>query len=51
MLGQFGARRAGLLGVERVVDGAIIEQGRPEQIMSQPEQPRTQKFLSAVLGR
>ena len=34
-----------------MVDGAMIEQGPPEQIMSQPEHLRTQKFLSAVLGR
>lgn len=34
-----------------MVDGAVIEEGAPEQIMTQPEQVRTQKFLSAVLGR
>ncbi|WGW13235.1 amino acid ABC transporter ATP-binding protein [Saxibacter everestensis] len=34
-----------------MVDGAIIEQGSPEQIMTNPEHVRTQKFLSAVLGR
>jgi len=34
-----------------MVDGAIIEQGPPEQIMSQPENARTQKFLAAVLRR
>ncbi|MFD6053224.1 amino acid ABC transporter ATP-binding protein [Agromyces sp. NPDC060279] len=34
-----------------MVDGAMIEQGPPEQIMSQPSHLRTQKFLSAVLGR
>lgn len=34
-----------------MVDGAMIEQGSPERIMSQPEHERTRKFLSAVLGR
>lgn len=34
-----------------MVDGSIIERGDPEQIMTQPENSRTQKFLSAVLGR
>lgn len=34
-----------------MVDGAMIEQGPPEQIMTAPESIRTQKFLSAVLGR
>lgn len=34
-----------------MVDGAIIEQGSPERIMTDPEQERTSKFLSAVLGR
>ncbi|MEU6408283.1 amino acid ABC transporter ATP-binding protein [Microbispora sp. NPDC046933] len=34
-----------------MVDGAIIEQGQPEQVMSAPAHERTQKFLSAVLGR
>lgn len=34
-----------------MVDGAIIEQGGPEKIMTDPRQERTRKFLSAVLGR
>lgn len=34
-----------------MVDGAIIEQGAPETVMSAPSHERTQKFLSAVLGR
>lgn len=33
-----------------MVDGAIIEKGKPEQIMTAPEHHRTQKFLAAVLG-
>lgn len=34
-----------------MVDGAIIERGSPGRIMTDPEQERTSKFLSAVLGR
>jgi polar amino acid transport system ATP-binding protein len=34
-----------------MVDGAVIEQGSPERIMTDPEQERTSRFLSAVLGR
>jgi polar amino acid transport system ATP-binding protein len=34
-----------------MVDGAIIEQGPPEQIMRTPEHERTRRFLSAVLNR
>ncbi|KHK98672.1 glutamine ABC transporter ATP-binding protein [Microbacterium mangrovi] len=34
-----------------MVDGAIIEQGSPEAIMSDPGHERTRRFLSAVLGR
>ncbi|WP_309132573.1 amino acid ABC transporter ATP-binding protein [Brevibacterium sp.] len=34
-----------------MVEGSIIEQGPPEQIMTAPNNIRTQKFLSAVLGR
>lgn len=34
-----------------MVDGAIIEQGEPDQVLSAPTHPRTQRFLSAVLGR
>ncbi|MBL3688023.1 amino acid ABC transporter ATP-binding protein [Leucobacter zeae] len=34
-----------------MVDGAMIEQGPPERIMTEPVHERTRKFLSAVLGR
>lgn len=34
-----------------MVDGAIIERGSPERIMTDPEEERTSRFLSAVLGR
>ena len=34
-----------------MVDGAIVEQGRPEQIMTEPRSERVGRFLSAVLGR
>ncbi|WP_449281898.1 amino acid ABC transporter ATP-binding protein [Leucobacter sp.] len=34
-----------------MVDGAIVEQGQPEQIMTEPRSERVQRFLSAVLGR
>jgi len=34
-----------------MVNGAVIESGPPEQIFGAPSHPRTQKFLSAVLGR
>ncbi|MCI2265848.1 amino acid ABC transporter ATP-binding protein [Sediminivirga luteola] len=34
-----------------MVDGAVIEQGEPDKIMSDPEHQRTKQFLSAVLGR
>lgn len=34
-----------------MVDGEIIEQDIPEKIMTDPDHVRTQKFLSAVLGR
>ena len=34
-----------------MVEGAIIEQGAPDQVMSAPAHERTQKFLAAVLGR
>ena len=34
-----------------MVDGAIVEQGQPEQIMTEPKSPRVGRFLSAVLGR
>lgn len=34
-----------------MVDGAVIEEGEPEQIMTQPGHHRTRQFLSAVLGR
>lgn len=34
-----------------MVDGSVIEQGAPEQVMSAPVHARTRSFLSAVLGR
>ncbi|WP_082305309.1 amino acid ABC transporter ATP-binding protein [Leucobacter japonicus] len=34
-----------------MVDGAIVEQGQPEQIMTEPRSERVGRFLSAVLGR
>ncbi len=34
-----------------MVDGAVVEEGDPKAIMSDPTHERTQKFLSAVLGR
>ena len=34
-----------------MADGRIIECGDPHQIMSDPQQPRTQRFLRAVLDR
>ncbi len=34
-----------------MVDGAIHEQGLPEDVMENPSEIRTQQFLSAVLGR
>jgi polar amino acid transport system ATP-binding protein len=34
-----------------MVDGRIVEHGEPHKIMSEPTHERTQKFLSAVLGR
>lgn len=34
-----------------MVDGRIIESGEPRKIMTKPTHERTQKFLSAVLGR
>lgn len=34
-----------------MVGGAIVEQGQPERIMTEPESERVQRFLSAVLGR
>jgi polar amino acid transport system ATP-binding protein len=43
------ARRA----ADRVVmlaDGKIIEEGSPEQVLENPQQPRTQAFLRRVLG-
>jgi polar amino acid transport system ATP-binding protein len=29
--------------------GVILEQGRPEQILSQPREPRTQQFLQRII--
>lgn len=34
-----------------MVDGAIHEQGLPEEVMENPSEARTKQFLSAVLGR
>lgn len=34
-----------------MVEGKIVESGPPAQVMTEPEHPRTQQFLSAVLGR
>lgn len=31
--------------------GAIVEQGHPRDVLENPIEPRTQKFLSSVLGR
>jgi polar amino acid transport system ATP-binding protein len=39
---------------DRVVmldDGAIVEEGRPEEILTSPREARTKKFLSAILDR
>lgn len=32
-------------------DGNIIEEGDPEQVMTNPSQERTRRFLSAVIDR
>lgn len=34
-----------------MVEGKIVESGPPALVMTEPEHPRTQQFLSAVLGR
>ncbi|GAA1789279.1 amino acid ABC transporter ATP-binding protein [Planosporangium flavigriseum] len=34
-----------------MVDGAVVEDGSPEVVMSDPTNARTRQFLSAVLGR
>ncbi|MDR6688923.1 polar amino acid transport system ATP-binding protein [Arthrobacter sp. 1088] len=34
-----------------MVNGAVIEQGQPDQIMAAPEHERVRTFLSAVVGR
>ncbi len=34
-----------------MADGVIAEEGAPEQIFRQPQNPRTRQFLSGVLGR
>ena len=31
-------------------DGSIIEQGPPEQILADPQQPQTQRFLRRLLA-
>ena len=39
---------------DRVVfmsDGNIVEQGPPEQLFTQPKDPRTQQFISRILKR
>jgi ABC-type histidine transport system ATPase subunit len=33
-----------------LADGKIIEEGAPEQVLQNPQQPRTQAFLRRVLG-
>jgi len=30
--------------------GKVVETGTPEQVLSRPQQPRTQEFISAVLS-
>lgn len=38
---------------DRVVfmdEGVVVEQGPPEQVLGNPEQPRTRQFLSMVAG-
>ncbi len=30
--------------------GQVVESGTPEQVLSNPQQPRTQEFISAVLS-
>jgi ABC-type polar amino acid transport system ATPase subunit len=32
-------------------EGVIVEEGRPEQILSEPQQERTKRFVGLVLGR
>jgi polar amino acid transport system ATP-binding protein len=34
-----------------MADGGIIEEGNPAQIMSNPREERTRRFLNAVLER
>ena len=34
-----------------MANGAVLEEGRPEQIFTDPSQPRTRQFLRAVLER
>jgi polar amino acid transport system ATP-binding protein len=34
-----------------MADGAILEQGHPDQVFTDPEQARTRQFLRAVLNR
>ena len=33
-----------------LADGRILEQGMPEQVLENPQQPRTKRFLDQVLG-
>ncbi len=30
-------------------EGVILEQGRPEQILTEPKEPRTQQFLQRII--
>jgi polar amino acid transport system ATP-binding protein len=31
-------------------DGVILEEGRPEQILSEPTEPRTRQFLERIIA-
>lgn len=33
-----------------LADGAIVDEGTPEEVLDQPKSPRTQQFLARVLG-
>ena len=33
-----------------VMDGTVIEHGKPEEIFSNPRHPRTQSFLQSILS-
>ena len=32
-----------------MADGAVVEMGTPEQVLDNPQQPRTKEFLSSLL--